>query len=632
VGKTRREFQDGEIIFAEGDGASAAYVLVEGTVELLQNTDAGPTTLAFVQAGETFGDDAARAGRAHAATARTIGPVTVEVVSRRELTGEAGADGDVFGPLRGLLDRFGGLGDLFKPPAAPAEGAPPPPPMPAAGGGLFARLFGGTKRLDVRVAGFKGGDPALPRQLAQLLGRHAAVRARTLKTTIDAGQLAREADENAPVELVDPAPAEIAARHLTAAAAAARAAALKAGADVLVWGAVPDPGPTLTLYFTAAQPEDEDRPALFADVVGLKVPATLDPAWAPLLHAVVLAAANPADDAVKAQIAQVLPQAMDAARDMINSPPLDATTDEQAASRLAFANVVALSAVLHGSGHLFAQAADLYRAALAVLDKETRPLEWALAQRNLGMALAGVADAGGDEMTPELTAEAALDGAVDALRASAQVLSPKVLAPIWAAAQNRIGLALYKLDATSEDADILKHALAAYQAALQVFSQSVQPLRWAEVMHNLAQAAQVLGEQLKNQELLQKAVDACRAALKVRRLETQPLAWAATQNNLGSALFLLGRTLKEREALEQAADAFAQVRDFHSQAGNANAAAIAGRNFAHVEKTLAALDKNARPGKPPRMKWEPPEEPVEPPAETRPDDDASPGGDEPKAE
>ena len=151
-------------------------------------------------------------------------------------------------------------------------------------------------------------------------------------------------------------------------------------------------------------------------------------------------------------------------------------------------------------------------------------------------------------------------------------------------------------------------------------------------MHNLAQAAQVLGEQLHNQELLQKAIDACRAALKVRRMETHPYLWASTQNNLGSALFLLGRTLKEREPLENAAQAFAQVRDFHAQVGNANPAAIAGRNLAHVEKMLSVMAKKDPQGRPPRMKWEPPEDPVESPMEADPaDEPTSPPQTDPSA-
>lgn len=607
MSKTLREYHDGEVIFAEGDGAAAAYVLVEGNVELQQSSSAGPVTLAFLQPGETFGDMSVIEGKPHQATARAVGPAVVEIVSRDEFLGSLrGAPLSALGLIQSLIGRLRGMNARAVQPA----GTPPAPPFPKVG--LLSGLFGDSGAIDVRVADFPGGDPDLPRRITQLLSRRPGIRARVLKVAIDAAALAQAADENAPVELVDPSPQEKAARHAAAAADAARLALRKAKGDLLIWGHVPAPGATLILTFTPAIADDEDRVGLFADTRALCVPATADPAWSELIYAVVLAAANPRDEPVLLHLRQLLPRAMDDARDFITSLPYGLTTAEKAAALIAFATVTAQTAALHGSGHLYNQAAALYRAGLNGLKKESDPLAWALAQRNLGYALHGLADAGGDGLDADTTPDKALDAAADAYRAASQVLSKAILPLPWAAVQNRLGVALYKLDAKTQDAEILKHTLAAYQSALQVFSPQQSPLRWAEVMHNLAQAAQVLGGQMRNRELLQKAVDACRAALRVRRKETHPFLWASTQNNLGSALFLLGRTLEDRDELESAAQSFSQVRDFHALAGNANPAAIAGRNLAHVEKMLAALDKKAQAGRPPRMKWEPPEDPAEP--------------------
>lgn len=604
MSKTLRDYQDGEVIFAEGDAPTAAFVLVEGNVELLQNSDAGQVTLAFLQPGETFGDMSVMEGAPHQATARAVGTASVEIIPRKEfVSGVTNDPASAMGLIQSLIGRLRGMN------ARAAGGADASAPLKPAGGGLLGRLFSGGNRLVVHVAPFSGGDPALARQVAQLLSRRPGVRAKPLRTPINAEQLAHEADENAPVELVEPRPEEKAARHLAAVVDAARTMVRKSHADLLIWGMVAEPGATITLYFTSARPEEEDRPGLFADLVPLKIPATVTPEWSDLLYGTVLAAAYPKDEAVEANSNQLLPRAMDAARDFVANLPFDLTTDEQASARLAFANVAARTAALHVSGHLFGQAAQLYAAAVAGLDKGAQPLLWAVTQRNLGVAWQGMADAGGDETSDEITPGQALEKAADAYRAATQVLSKDVLPLIWASVQNRLGLTLYKLDAKTQDAEILKHTLSAYQAALQVFSPQQSPLRWAEVMHNLAQAAQVLGGQLHNEELLKKAVDACTAALRVRNRDSHPFLWASTQNNLGSALFLLGRNSQEREPLEQAADAFAQVRDFYSQLGNANPAAIAGRNLAHVEKILDAIDKQNQPSKPPRMKWEPPDEP-----------------------
>lgn len=619
MSKTLREYHDGEVIFAEGDGAAAAFVLVEGNVELQQSSSAGAVTLAFLQPGETFGDMSVIEGKPHQATARAVGPAVVEIVSRDEfLASLQGAPRSALGLIQSLIGRLRGMNAR----AAQPANMPPAPPFPKAG--FLGGLLGGGGAIDVRVAEFPGGDAELPKRIVQLLNRRPGIRARVLKVAIDAAALARAADESAPVELVDPSPEEKAARHADAAADAARTAIRKAKGDLLIWGNVPAPGATLFLTFTPAVADDEDRIGLFADTLALCVPATVDPEWSDLAYAVVLAAANPRDEPALLRLRQLLPRAMNDARDFTAALPYGLTTGEKATALVAFGNVTAQTAALHGSGHLYGVAAKLYRAGLNGLNKDTAPLAWALAQRNLGYALHGLADAGGDDLDADMTVDKALDAATDAYRAASQVLSKSVLPLLWAAAQNRLGIALYKLDAKTQDAEILKHTLAAYQAALQVFSPQQSPIRWAEVMHNLAQAAQVLGGQMRNQELLQKAIDACRAALRVRRKETHPFLWASTQNNLGSALFLLGRTLEDRDALESAAQSFAQVRDFHALAGNANAAAIAGRNLAHVEKMLAALEKKTHAGKPPRMKWEPPEEPAEPAAE-QPSTAAKPG-------
>ena len=141
-------------------------------------------------------------------------------------------------------------------------------------------------------------------------------------------------------------------------------------------------------------------------------------------------------------------------------------------------------------------------------------------------------------------------------------------------------MALYKLDASVGDPELLKHALTAFQAALQVVTKADDPTAWAEIMSNFAQAAQVLGKQLRNPEVLEKAAEACRAALEVRGREEMPMAWASTQNNLGSALFLLGKLTGESEHLLGAAEAFEQARDTYTGLGAARLAAITEKNLA----------------------------------------------------
>ena len=49
-------FDDGEILCHQGDQADAAYVIMEGEVEILMETDAGPTPVASLGRNELFGE------------------------------------------------------------------------------------------------------------------------------------------------------------------------------------------------------------------------------------------------------------------------------------------------------------------------------------------------------------------------------------------------------------------------------------------------------------------------------------------------------------------------------------------------------------------------------------------------
>ena len=91
-----------------------------------------------------------------------------------------------------------------------------------------------------------------------------------------------------------------------------------------------------------------------------------------------------------------------------------------------------------------------------------------------------------------------LEAAADAFRAALKVLNKNEHPRHWAVAQNRLGMVLFKLDASIGDAELLKHSLTAYQAALKVFTKADDPTTWAEIMSNFAQTAQVLGKQLRN--------------------------------------------------------------------------------------------------------------------------------------
>jgi serine/threonine-protein kinase len=97
-----RSFPEGAEIVREGDEADAAYILVEGAVEVCQN--GGP--IAELGPGEVFGEAALLAGGPRTATVVALTPVVTRVLTREALEAELGRDGWMGALVRGLARRF----------------------------------------------------------------------------------------------------------------------------------------------------------------------------------------------------------------------------------------------------------------------------------------------------------------------------------------------------------------------------------------------------------------------------------------------------------------------------------------------------------------------------------------------
>ena len=110
----------------------------------------------------------------------------------------------------------------------------------------------------------------------------------------------------------------------------------------------------------------------------------------------------------------------------------------------------------------------------------------------------------------------------------------------WAVTQNNLGIALSTLGERESGTARLEEAVAAYRAALQEWTRERVPLDWAATQNNLGNALSRLGERESGTERLEEAVAAYRAALQEQTRERVPLDWAMTQNNLGDALRTLG--------------------------------------------------------------------------------------------
>jgi CRP-like cAMP-binding protein len=84
--RQRRHFEDGEVIFRQGDAGSEMYVVFEGQVRIFRERDGVETELAELGPDEFFGEMALFDDKPRSASARAVGPVEVRVISGETLS------------------------------------------------------------------------------------------------------------------------------------------------------------------------------------------------------------------------------------------------------------------------------------------------------------------------------------------------------------------------------------------------------------------------------------------------------------------------------------------------------------------------------------------------------------------
>lgn len=581
--KVRRSFQDGEAIFWEGETSDIAFVIVEGKVELVKTGKKGAIRLALLESGDLFGEMGVLDTGPRSATAKALGPVTLDVIQRDDLVETIKTQPEMALAIMGkLVKRLRAANDLLAQGGAESVKKSRIKSAGQSGGlGFLQRLMGRKKtgpsdQIEIRIAPFSGTDGERHgRYVANAIEKRKGVRVRALPKT-----LTLESGDT---------PSQVAA-----AAAKGRQWLAESAGDLLVFGDVAASGGTIRLRFASAATMEDDIPGVFGPLNVLTLPVEFGPEGATLFHAIALAATVPSTDVKAAVLREAVPEAVDAAVSILKHLPIDLTPRERASLLVCYGNAAALAAAYQASASnankFYQLAAQAYQKALKILTRDDAPAEWGMTQRQLGAILQIMAERANDKQILALAAEA--------FRATLGVITRNDFPREWAATQNRLGLAIYRLDIGSKDIDTetLKSSLSAFQAALQVYTRTETPLRWAEVMSNFAQVAQVLGEHVRNPEILEKAAQACRSALEVRKKEQMPLLWASTQNNLGSALFLLGKLTRDRDSLEGAAAAFAEARDVYRARSADKMATVTEKNLARVEQMLSTLRPRRTPG------------------------------------
>jgi CRP/FNR family transcriptional regulator, cyclic AMP receptor protein len=98
--RNRKNFDDGRYVFREHEVGDEAFIIEEGTVEIVRLSEDGVNILASIGPGEIFGEMALIDDSPRMASARTVGRVTLTVITRALFSDKLKAT-DPF--IRGLL-------------------------------------------------------------------------------------------------------------------------------------------------------------------------------------------------------------------------------------------------------------------------------------------------------------------------------------------------------------------------------------------------------------------------------------------------------------------------------------------------------------------------------------------------
>ncbi len=592
----KKQFQDKDVIFREGDRATLAFIVIGGKVELTQEVEGGTKRIGFMGPGKHIAVNDLAAG-VHQTTATAVGTVTLKPVP---VSGPAGApqrrsgrDNAAGAGEQGTAAAGGGLWGLVKrflpPPPPPESGMPPLRTKRFSLLGFFRRIKEvgqpDPNRIDIKISPLRDDPGNITSLIAGLLDARDGVRARVLKKPV-------EVSEGVPPDMY------AAALHQSA-----RQALAPTEGDLCVMIEALQGEQTLRLRFLPLGVPDEDAPGALQPAMALTIPAQPEAVFADFLVALAVAASVPLSEEKRKTRTDLLPALIEAAMPILEANPRELLTRDQAALSIFMADLIYQLSHIKGQMALLRNAVELYRRAITLLETVEGSIEKAQAQRHAAMILQGLAPELEEAETAAEDSEAVtpLRQAIDLMVSAQEVLTKEAYPREWAALQHRIGLCHYRLDAASNEPGLLKDCLNRYQAALQIYTRADHPQRWGEVMSNFGLAAAVMGEQLRSVELLEKAVEACDNALQVRRKMDVPMLWASTQNNLGSALFMLGKLTNDDARFDAALEAFSLARGVYQDRGAPRMIMITEKNMTRVSRTMELK----RLKNPPRLPWEP---------------------------
>ena len=357
------------------------------------------------------------------------------------------------------------------------------------------------------------------------------------------------------------------------------------GADVVIWGRIgpnsSQPGPMYmtdysdeTPFSGAYLPTDFKLPDLPVEVAGN-------------LLQLIVASRSAAQmgqlgfdfgDALEPSIKQVQAIADDSSE--------SASWSGDTRARVDFALGVALriSAFETNSQESLKASISMFQKAFSQWTREANPLEWAMTELNLGMALR-------DQHEGESTDS--LHKAIDAYRNALAVYQSRTDKLDTAAVQYEIGWTLEAISDREGNAGLTQQAIEAYRAASLDYDHREHPWAWAAVQVRMAGALGSLARLQDDPALYRKAIETLNGSLEVYERKRMPRKWLAVQFDIADYLAALGKLTRSRKDLRDSIAISRDILDSYPRYHNALVWASAQSMLGEALGILGQLDSSA---------------------------------------
>jgi tetratricopeptide (TPR) repeat protein len=243
------------------------------------------------------------------------------------------------------------------------------------------------------------------------------------------------------------------------------------------------------------------------------------------------------------------------------------TADARARVNLAIGLASEISGIELNSQDSLNNALSYLRRAQIDWPRERNPLEWAMVQLNLGVALFQISDFN-SQLAPLQEAAAAYKDALAVYQQHSDSLDSAMV-------QLQLGRTFQQIGNRYEGGtDSLRQAVDYSRGAVKGFDVKFYPMSWAAAQAQLGSVLTALADREDNADGYEDAIGAFREALKVYTKQSDPMLWADTQTELAETFMLRGQDRsnvedrKEAVAItRQTLDGFPRERDRRRWAG-----------------------------------------------------------------